>query len=102
MRSGSFAAEKFPEGLENATGNRRGLLPEVLHFLRELGLGSAVNLTGDGRDFVVRQGNFVGSPGGVASRRGEMIRDGTNSGARDWHGRLEGVSRVTLRRFRHD
>src|SRR5207248_9028861 len=72
-----FPAEEFPERLNDAVRQRPSLLPEVLQFLRELRLRSAVNFANDLRHLVIGQRNFVGSPGCVAASRREMIGDRT-------------------------
>src|ERR1700680_3453650 len=74
----SFSAEKFTKRLKDTAWKCSGFLSEILQFLRELGLRSAVNFTNGLRDLVVGQGDFIRGPGRVAPSRGEMVRDGTN------------------------
>src|SRR3954464_4503094 len=98
-RAGSFAPEKLTEGLKNAARKRGRFLPHVLQLLRELRLGAAVNLARYRRHLVVWQGDVVRGGGGVATRRGEVIRERTNRDPSLRHRRLELTGGIPLGRL---
>src|SRR5450756_3138425 len=62
----SLAAEKFAKRLKDTVWECSSFLPEILQFLRELGLCAAVNFTNDLRNLVVGQRDFIRGPGRVA------------------------------------
>ena len=60
-----------------------------------------MHLASHGRHLVGGQVDVVGRPGRLAARRGKLIRNGTDHGALNRHGRLQRLGGIMLRRLVH-
>src|SRR5215470_3705446 len=101
LATASSSAKEFPERSKYTAGESCCFVRQTLELLSKRPLLAAVHLAGSSRHFVGRQIDVVCCPGGHAARGGQLVRNRTDRGVLDRHGRLQQLGWIMLCRLVH-